>query len=247
LKPLRVENVCRNFGGLWAVDGVNLEIGLGERRALIGPNGAGKTTLFNIISGMIGPSTGKVYVFGTDVTPLPPHKRVALGLGRTYQITNLFLKLTVIENLLLSLKSVDKTKRTFLKPLTSHKHLCAHAESLMGQAGMWEKRNITVSTLSYGEQRRLEVLMALAQEPKLLLLDEFSSGLSHEETISLISMLKALPKDITLLLIEHDMDVAFELATRFTVLHLGKVFAEGDQKEIRSNPRVQEIYFGEDQ
>jgi branched-chain amino acid transport system ATP-binding protein len=247
LKPLRIEKVRKNFGGLWAVDNINLDIELGERRALIGPNGAGKTTLFNIISGMIGPSAGKVYVFGTDVTGFPPHKRVALGLGRTYQITNLFFKLTVIENLLLSLKSVDRTKQTFLKPLTSYGHLCTRAESLMGQAGMWEKRDVAVCNLSYGEQRRLEVIMALAQEPKLLLLDEFSSGLSYEETTSLTSMLKSLPKDITLLLIEHDMDVAFELATRFTVLHLGRVFAEGDDDEIRSNPKVQEIYFGEDQ
>ena len=117
----------------------------------------------------------------------------------------------------------------------------------MGQAGMWEKRDVTVGTLSYGEQRCLEVIMALAQEPKLLLLDEFSSGLSLEETTSLSSMLKSLPRDITLLLIEHDMDVAFKLAERFTVLHLGTVFAEGDRDEIKSNPQVQEIYFGEDQ
>jgi len=173
LKALRIEKIDKNFGGLAAVVNINIDIEVGERRALIGPNGAGKTTLFNIIGGMIGPSAGKVYIFETDVTGLPPHRRVALGLGRTYQITNLFSKLTVIENLLLSLKSVDRTKQTFLKPLTSYGHLCARAESLMGQAAMWEKRDVTASTLSYGEQRRLEVLMALAQEPKLLLLDEF--------------------------------------------------------------------------
>jgi branched-chain amino acid transport system ATP-binding protein len=247
LKPLRIEGVQKNFGGLWAVDNINLDIELGERRALIGPNGAGKTTLFNIISGMFPPSSGKVYVFDSDVTGLPPHKRVALGLARTFQITNLFSKLTVMENLLLSLKSVDRTRQTFLKPLPSYGHLCARAESLMDQSGMREKRDVTVRTLSYGEQRRVEVLMALAQNPKLLLLDEFSSGLSLEETTSVTSMLKSLPRDITLLLIEHDMDVAFELAERFTVLHLGKVFAEGDRDEIKSNPQVQEIYLGEDQ
>jgi branched-chain amino acid transport system ATP-binding protein len=247
LRPLRIEKVSKNFGGLWAVDNINLDIELGERRVLIGPNGAGKTTLFNIISGMLTPSGGKVYVFGKDVTGLPPHKRVALGLGRTYQITNLFSKLTVIENLLLSLKSVDRSRQIPLKPLTSYKHLCTHAESLMDQSGMWEKRDVIVRTLSYGEQRRLELLMALAQEPKLLLLDEFSSGLSVEETTIVTSMLKSLPRDITLLLIEHDMDVAFELAERFTVLHMGRVFAEGDRNEIKNNPQVQEIYLGEDQ
>jgi branched-chain amino acid transport system ATP-binding protein len=246
LRPLKLENVCKNFGGLRAADNINLDIELGERRALIGPNGAGKTTLFNIVSGILNPSGGKVYVFGKDVTGFPPHKRVALGLGRTYQITNLFSKLTVLENLLLSLKPVDRGRKKFLKPLTSYGHLCARAESLMSQAGMLEKRDVTVGALSYGEQRRLEVLMALAQEPKLLLLDEFSSGLSHEETVSLTSMLKSLPSDITLVLIEHDMDVAFELAKRFTVLHLGRVFAEGDRDEIKSNPQVQEIYLGED-
>jgi len=247
LKPLRIEKVRKNFGGLWAVDNINLDIELGERRALIGPNGAGKTTLFNLISGMLIPSSGKVFIFDNEVTSLPPHKRVALGLGRTFQITNLFSKLTVMENLLLSLKSVDRTKRMFLKPLTSYGHLYSRAESIMEQSGMLERRDVKVRNLSYGEQRRVEVFMALAQNPKFLLLDEFSSGLSLEETTGMTSMLKSLPKDITLLLIEHDMDVAFELAERFTVLHLGQIFAEGDRDEIKSNPQVQEIYFGEDQ
>ena len=245
--PLRIEKVRKNFGGLWAVDNINLDIDSGERRALIGPNGAGKTTLFNLISGMLTPSSGRVFIFGKDVTDLPPHKRVALGLGRTFQITNLFSKLTVMENLLLSLKSIDRTGQMFLKPLTSYRHLYSRAESIMDQSGMLEKRDMAVRHLSYGEQRLVEVLMALAQNPKLLLLDEFSSGLSLEETNSMTTMLKSLPRDITLLLIEHDMDVAFELAERFTVLHLGQIFAEGDRDEIKKNPQVQEIYFGEEQ
>ncbi|PKN30181.1 MAG: ABC transporter ATP-binding protein [Deltaproteobacteria bacterium HGW-Deltaproteobacteria-21] len=247
MKPLVIEKVHKNFGGLKAANNINLVVDLGERRAIIGPNGAGKTTLFNIISGTLIPSSGRVNIFGNDVTSLPPHKRVPLGLGRTFQITNLFSNLTVMENLLLALKSVERKRHFVLRPLLSCRAMCTHAEILMEQSGMWEKRHAAVHTLSYGEQRRVEVLMALAQKPKLLLLDEFSSGLSLEETTTLTSMLKSLQRDITIVLIEHDMDVAFELAERFTVLHLGSVFAEGDRNEIRSNARVQQIYFGEDE
>ncbi len=245
MEPLIVENVFKNFGGLQALANINLKVEPGERRVLIGPNGAGKTTLFNIISGLLSPSDGKIFIFGKDASRLPPHKRAALGLGRTFQITNLFSNLTVEENLLLSLKSVDGNSPFFLTPLRSHKHLCSRAESLLGQSGLWERRNVSVRNLSYGEQRQVEVLMALAQDPKLLLLDEFTSGLSAAEIITVTAALKSLSRDITLLLIEHDMDVAFEVGEVFTVLHMGELFAEGSSDQIRSNPKVQEIYLGE--
>lgn len=247
MKPLVVEKVSKNFGGLQALDDVRLSVEPGERRALIGPNGAGKTTLFHIISGLLRPSSGRILIFDKDVAKMPSHKRVTLGLGRTFQLTNLFLHLTVEENLLLSLKSVDTTRHIFLKPLTSYRHLFSQAERLLKESELWDRRNVTVHNLSYGEQRQLEVVMALAQNPKILLLDEPTSGLSAGEVITMTSMLKALPRDITLLLIEHDMDVAFELVEQVTVLHLGKVLADGPREEVRKNVQVQEIYLGEPQ
>jgi len=247
LRPLTIEHVSKNFGGLQALTNVDLHIEPGERRVVIGPNGAGKTTLFNIICGLIPPSSGKVFIFGKDVTKLPPHKRASLGIGRTFQITNLFSNLTVEENLLLSLKAVDTYNQFPLTPLLSYKHLCSRAEGLLNQSGLWEKRNVSVRNLSYGEQRQVEVIMALAQNPKLLLLDEFSSGLSSGEIITITSALKSLSRDITLLLIEHDMDVAFDVGEFFTVLHMGKVFAEGSLDQIKSNNKVQEIYLGSPQ
>ena len=212
---------------------------------LIGPNGAGKTTFFNIISGLIPPSSGKIFIFGKDVTEMPPHQRSALGLGRTFQISNLFPNLTVEENLLLSLKAVDTKRQFFLTSLSSRQHLRSRAESLLRQSDLWERRKVSVRNLSYGEQRQIEVLMALAQDPKLLLLDEFTSGLSAAEILTVTSVLKSLSRDITLLLIEHDMDVAFELGEFFTVFHMGEVFAEGSSDQIRSNHKVQQIYLGE--
>lgn len=247
LKPLIIEQVSKNFEGLQALIDIDLDIESGERRVVIGPNGAGKTTLFNIISGLIPPSSGRIFMFGKDVTKWPPHKRASLGLGRTFQITNLFSNLTVHENLLLSLKAVDTNRQLPLTPLVSYKHLCTRAEDLLNQSGLWEKRNVTVRNLSYGEQRLVEVVMALAQNPKLLLLDEFTSGLSSTEIVTVISVLKALSREITLLLIEHDMDVAFEVGELFTVLHMGKVFAEGSLDQIKSNNKVQEIYLGKRQ
>ncbi len=244
MKPLMVEKVSKNFGGLQALDGISFEMEPGERRVLIGPNGAGKTTLFNIISGLLAPSNGRVFIFGKDVTRMPPHKRVVLGLGRTFQITDLFLNLTVEENLLLSLKSVDTTKHMFLKPLTSYRHLFLEAENLLRQFKLWEKRTAIVKDLSYGNRRQVEILMVLAQKLKLILLDEFTSGLSAEEIITMTSMLKSLPQDITLLLIEHNIDVAFELGEWIMVLHQGKLLAEGSQDKVKKNAQVQEIYLG---
>jgi branched-chain amino acid transport system ATP-binding protein len=245
LGPLLIEHVSKHFGGLQVLGDINLAVGTGERRVLLGPNGAGKTTLFNVISGLLAPSAGNIFLFGKDVTNLPPHKRAAMGMGRTFQITNLFLNLTIEENLLLSLKAVDAGSRFFLRPLRSDKRLRSRAESLLDQSGLRERRNVSVRNLSYGEQRQVEVMMALAQNPTLLLLDEFTSGLSAAEIITVTSVLKALPREITLLLIEHDMDVAFELGESFTVLHTGTVFAEGSSEEIKSNKKVQEIYLGE--
>ncbi|MDP2935940.1 MAG: ABC transporter ATP-binding protein [Dehalococcoidia bacterium] len=242
--PLHVENVSKNFGGLQALLGVNLTLQEGERRAIIGPNGAGKTTFFHLISGVLTPSSGHIHLFGQEVTSKPPYRRAALGLARTFQINNLFPNLSVLDNIVLSVQALEKTKFSMFKPMTSYRHVYLRAEELMEQWGLADKGNTTVRNLSYGDQRELEVVMALAQEPKLLLLDEPTGGLSPAETATVTAMLSQLPRHITVLLIEHDMDVAFTMADRVTVFYMGEVLAEGTPQEVRENPKVQEIYLG---
>jgi len=242
--PLRVEGVSKNFGGLQALMGVSLTLQEGERRAIIGPNGAGKTTFFHLISGILLPSSGQIHLFGQDVTSKPPHRRAALGLARTFQINNLFPNLTVLDNIVLSVQARQKSKFSLFKPMTSYRHVYAKAEGFMEQWDLADKGQTLVRNLSYGDQRVLEVVMALAQEPKLLLLDEPTGGLSPAETATVTAMFKQLPADITVLLIEHDMDVAFAMADRVTVFYVGQVLVEGSPSEVRDNAKVQEIYLG---
>jgi len=243
---LSLTDVSKAFGGLKAVDGVALSVQPGERRALIGPNGAGKTTLFNLISGELPPSEGRIALFGQDVTTLPPHRRAALGLARTYQITNLFPSLTVLENLLLAVQGLERTKLAFLRPVTSYRHLYERARAVLDSVGLGGKEGDVVKNLSHGEQRQMEVAMALASRPRLLLLDEPTAGLSPAESLTMTALLKTLDAGITLLVIEHDMDVAFALTDRVTVLHNGRVVADGSREEVRSSPLVKEIYLGSD-
>ncbi len=227
-----------------AVDGVVLSVEPGERRALIGPNGAGKTTLFNLISGDLSPSGGRIILFGRDVTNLPPHRRAALGLARTFQITNLFPSLTVLENLLLAVQALERTKLSLVRPVTSYPHLYERARAILDSVGLGDKEEEVVRNLSHGEQRQIEVAMALASRPRLLLLDEPTAGLSLAESRLMTGLLKRLDAGITLLIIEHDMDVAFALTDRVTVLHNGKVVADGGRDEVKADPLVREIYLG---
>ncbi len=243
---LALSDLSKAFGGLKAVDGVALSVEPGERRALIGPNGAGKTTLFNLISGELPPSEGRIALFGRDVTTLPPHRRAALGLARTYQITNLFPSLTVLENLLLAVQGLERTKLAFLRPVASYRHLFERARAVLDSVGLGGKEGEVVKNLSHGEQRQMEVAMALASRPRLLLLDEPTAGLSPAESLTMTALLKTLDAGITLLVIEHDMDVAFALTDRVTVLHNGRVVADGSREEVRANPLVKEIYLGSD-
>ena len=243
---LSLTDVSKAFGGLKAVDGVALSVEPGERRALIGPNGAGKTTLFNLISGELPPSEGRIALFGRDVTALPPHRRAALGLARTYQITNLFPSLTVLENLLLAVQGLERTKLAFLRPVASYRHLFERARAVLDSVGLGGKEGDVVKNLSHGEQRQMEVAMALASRPRLLLLDEPTAGLSPAESLTMTALLKTLDAGITLLVIEHDMDVAFALTDRVTVLHNGRVVADGSREEVRASPLVKEIYLGSD-
>ena len=241
---LSLSDLSRAFGGLRAVDGVKLSVAPGERRALIGPNGAGKTTLFNLISGELPPSRGQISLFGQDVTTLPPHRRAALGLARTYQITNLFPRLTVLENLLLAVQALERTKLSLLRPITSYSHLYGRARALLVSVGLADTEGELVRNLSHGEQRQMEVAMALACRPQLLLLDEPTAGLSLAESRLMTALLKRLDAGITLLVIEHDMDVAFALTDRVTVLHNGAVIADGSRDEVKVSPLVREIYLG---
>ncbi len=241
---LVLDNLSIDFGGLKAIDGVSLTIEPGERRVLMGPNGAGKTTLFNLVSGVYQATRGRILFFGKDVTGLPTYRRAELGIARTYQITNLFPNLTVAENVLMACQALARTKFVMFRPVSSYRHLMERCDDLLKEFVLWEKRNAQVKNLSHGDQRQIEVAMALAEKPRLLLLDEPAAGLSSAETHSLTLLLKKLDPAITILLIEHDMDVAFEFAEKITVLYQGKFLTEGAKDEIRNNPTVQEIYLG---
>lgn len=244
---LLVKDVCKNFGGLRAISNVRLCLEPGERRAMIGPNGAGKTTLFNLISGTLAPSSGGIQLFGKEVTRLSPHRRAALGLTRTFQITNLFRNLTLFENVVLAVQGLDQARYSMLRPVSSYTRLGHRAHQLLEAWGLREKAGIPVRNLSYGEQRQVELIMAVAGNPRLLLLDEPTSGLSPAETGTVTEIIRKLDGNMTILLIEHDMDVAFALADRVSVLHFGSLLTEGSVNEIRNDPRVGEIYFGAEQ
>jgi branched-chain amino acid transport system ATP-binding protein len=223
------------------VENVALSVVAGERRALIGPNGAGKTTLFNLISGDLPPSGGRITLFGQDVTHLPPHRRAALGVARTYQITNLFPSLTVLENLLLAVQALERTKLVLLKPVTSYAHLYARARTTLESVGLGDKEGGgRISTASNGSRNR----HGLACRPRTPAAGRADGGLSPAESRMMTELLKRLNSGITLIVIEHDMDVAFALTDRVTVLHNGSVVADGSRDEVKANPLVREIYLG---
>ena len=223
---------------------VSLEISSGERKALIGPNGAGKTTLFNLITGVFPSTTGEILLFGRNVTRWPSHRRTALGMARTFQITSLFPKLSVIDNVLLALAGVGWTKLVMWKPLVSYPKLMEKARRLLETAGYWDRRDAEVRNLSHGEQRQIEVVLGLASDPKLLLLDEPAAGLSSGESREMAEFLKRLDPSLAILLIEHDMDVVFDVVSSISVLHFGSVVETGSCLEIKKSERVQQIYLG---
>jgi branched-chain amino acid transport system ATP-binding protein len=241
---LALENVSRYFGGLKAVDKVHLTVQAGERRALIGPNGAGKTTLFNVISGEARPTEGRILLFGEDITRLAPHQRAGRGIARTFQITKLFGELTVLENLLLACAALDARKFTFYRPLLGYADFLSTAHALLAGFGLERLADEQARNLSYGDQRKLEVALSMAGKPRLLLLDEPMAGLSSAESRSMLALLRQLDPSTAVLLIEHDMDIAFGFAEQVTVLAQGRVLAEGHRDEISTNPDVQEIYLG---
>jgi branched-chain amino acid transport system ATP-binding protein len=241
---LSLTDLSKEFGGLRAVDGVSLAVASGERRAIIGPNGAGKTTLFSLISGETRPTDGRIVLFGRDVTRLSPHRRAARGLARTYQITNLFPRLTALDNCLLAVQALTPVKFHLHRGLRHYPAFFERARRVLDAVGLADKEAEAVRNLSHGEQRQLEIALALAGAPRFLLLDEPTAGLSPAESHAMTALLKNLDPAITLLVIEHDMDVAFALTDRITVLHYGKVVADGLAHEVKANPLVQEIYLG---
>ncbi|GAC1323976.1 MAG: ABC transporter ATP-binding protein [Chloroflexota bacterium] len=241
---LRLDRLSRHFGALKAVENVSMQIAPGERRAVIGPNGAGKTTLFHLLSGVTAPSSGHIELFGHDVTRMPTHKRIGLGMARTFQITNLFPKLTVEHNVVLALQALLPMKFSMLKPLDSYTALLRSAARVLEEWDLLDKRSAVVSELAYGDQRTLEILLAVCQRPRVLLLDEPTAGLSPAETGLAAQIIRQLPRDMTIILIEHDLDVVFDLCDTMTVLHLGQVLVNGTPEEVRANEQVQTIYLG---
>jgi len=244
LQVLQIKGVSKSFGGLAAVREVTLTVSSGERKAIIGPNGAGKTTLFNLITGVFPSSSGQIVLFGKDVTRWPSHRRTTLGMARTFQVTSLFPKLTVLDNVLLAAAGVGWTKLVMWKPLSAYKKHQEKARRLLEDAGYWERRDVQVRNLSHGEQRQIEVVLGLASDPKLLLLDEPAAGLSSGESREMAEFLKRLDPSLAILLIEHDMDVVFDVVNEISVLHFGAVVETGSCQQIQKSARVQQIYLG---
>ena len=247
MSALRVERLVKNFGGLTALNGVSLSVERGERRAIIGPNGAGKTTLFNLISGELRPTRGQVFLGSRDVTTLPPEGRANLGLGRTFQRNNLFFALSVFENVRLAVQHHWRIASNLFRPASAYDEVQAETMAMLERLGLAERRDAPVRHLSYGQQRALEVALALATAPQVLLLDEPTAGMSPAETAEMVRLIEALPRTLTLLIVEHDMDVVFSLADRIMVLHYGEVLAEGNLEVVRKDPQVQQIYLGDGQ
>jgi branched-chain amino acid transport system ATP-binding protein len=242
---LLIENLHKSFRGLIATQNVNLRVEPGERRLLIGPNGAGKTTLFNQIAGDLKPGAGRIALFGTDVTTLPPHRRAHMGLARTYQILTLFPRETLLRNVALALLGLRATRWNMFRPLANDHALHAEAATALARVGLDRLAERPVAALSYGEKRRLEIALALAQNPRLLLLDEPLAGLSTEERETVRQVIADIPRGTTVVLIEHDMDIALDLADTVTLLQFGAVIVDGTREEVLADPRTREVYLGQ--
>ncbi len=241
---LRLRGVGRRFGGVQAVRDVDLDVAHGERRAILGPNGAGKTTLFNLIAGDFVPTSGTIHVMGTDVTLLPARVRPRLGVARTYQKSRLFPGLTVEDNLYLAIVGHDGGRLKVIKSPALEKQQRERARAAAERVWLHDSLDTLVGSLSHGQQRQLEVGMASATDPKLMMLDEPASGLSRGERERLTELLLSLPADVTLILIEHDMDIALRVAGYVTMMHDGQKVVEGTPDEIRANQMVHDIYLG---
>jgi branched-chain amino acid transport system ATP-binding protein len=241
---LAFDDVVVTFGALRAVDGVTLSVPRGERRAIIGPNGAGKTTLFNTATGILRPTAGRIVFDGADITKLPPHRRARLGISRTFQITNLFPTLAVVDNLALAVRGLTRRKFSLFGAPALLADEARQIEHALRAVRLLERAGMPVKELSYGEQRQLEIALALVAAPRMLLLDEPAAGLSPSERAMVGDIIRALPRALTVLLIEHDMDLALGLVDWVTCMHEGCIIAEEEPDAIRRNALVQEVYLG---
>ena len=242
---LQLGQLRKSFGGLPAMNGVSFEVMPGERRLIIGPNGAGKTTLFNLITGDLARDSGSIRLFGEEVSRLKPHQRAHRGLARTYQIITLFPKDSLQHNIVLSLLGLRRFRWNAFRPLARHADLYEEARGVLKRVGLDHLAQRPIGEVAYGEKRRLEIAMALAQKPRLLLLDEPLAGLSREERSAMKDLIAAIPRQVTVVMIEHDMDTALDLAERITVLHYGSVIVEGTRSEIIADPKTREVYLGD--
>jgi len=241
---LEVVNLSHSFGGLRVLDNVSFTIEQGDRVAVIGPNGAGKTTLINIISGVLPCQSGTIRISGHDVTRFASHKRSALGLARSFQINSLFPNLSLMTNVMLGIQGTRAGHLNMVTPFSSYSDTTFAAKSLLEDVGLWSKRESLVANLAHGEQRQVEILLALASQPSILLLDEPSAGLSSAEIKVVVDMIHRLAAQTALLFCAHDMTLVFAVAKRVIVLYYGGIVAEGAAEEIENNPRVREIYLG---
>jgi branched-chain amino acid transport system ATP-binding protein len=244
VEAIKVESLFKSFGGVMAVRGVSLQVDVGGRLVIIGPNGAGKSTLFNLLNGQLEPDAGKVCLFGEDVTSLPLHKRAHMGMARSFQLTSLFPGLSALDNMMLALHGLRRSRFNLFQATNSYARLLDKAEELLSNMSLWDRRNDRVKMISYGEQRKLEIALCLASNPRLLLLDEPSAGLTTGERRGVMEMIRNLPPDIAVIIVDHDMDLVFGLANRIIVLHYGEIIAEGTPDEIQADPRVKEVYMG---
>ncbi|MGD9867043.1 MAG: ABC transporter ATP-binding protein [Hyphomicrobiales bacterium] len=241
---LSLNGVYKDFDGLEVLKGVNLTVEANERHAVIGPNGAGKTTLTNIITGKFRPSAGSIVYEDRELTGLQPHELVRQGVGRSFQIINIFPEMTVFENVRNAVVARRRLEMSAFRSLLSIPGLAEEVDELLEQVGLTRLRDVQASVLPYGEQRGLEICLALATEPSLLILDEPAAGLSTAETHQVTALIERVTEGKTLILIEHDMDVVFALSDKISVLHYGTILAQGSPEEIRANPAVQESYLG---
>lgn len=240
---LELRGVTKMFGALTALKDVTMTVQPGERRAVLGSNGAGKTTLFNCITGDFLPTSGTVRLFGEDVTEFPAYERIRRGLRRTYQISLLFSELSVVDNIYLACRGVSRNRFSLIRPKRDDA-LMHTAEALSAAVHLFDVKNTPISILSHGQQRQLEIALALAGAPRFILFDEPAAGLSPTERTELIEILTGLPEHIGYIIIEHDMDVALRVSESVTMMHNGEIFKEGTPQEIEADPEVQELYLG---
>jgi branched-chain amino acid transport system ATP-binding protein len=244
MSALEVRGLCKSFGGLNVTRDVNLTVEPSERRLIIGPNGAGKTTLFNLIAGEVMPDSGSIHLFGRDITRTPCRRRAHLGLGRTYQIITLFPRDTILRNVTFALLGLSPLRWNAIASLDGQMELAERARAALARVGLDGIAGRPLAQTSYGERRRVEIAMALAQAPRLLLLDEPFAGLSADERRDVQACLAAIPREVTIVMIEHNMDVALDFADRITLLHFGEVVLQGTRAEVVADPRTREVYLG---